>query len=73
VRSSTKPPRGDRPSAAHYRRWWEPAAENGLFVEVKGKEPLNDDQLMWLEAALDLQVPATSVRVLRYKVDGDAA
>jgi hypothetical protein len=39
-----------------------------LFVEVKGAEPFNANQLLWLEAALDLQVPASAFAVLRYTV-----
>lgn len=41
-----------------------------LFVEVKGKEPFNKNQLIWLEAALDLQVPVEAFAVVRYAVDG---
>jgi hypothetical protein len=37
-----------------------------LFVEVKGSEGFNDNQRLWLEAALDLAVPLGSFVVLRY-------
>jgi hypothetical protein len=40
-----------------------------VFVEVKGSEPLNANQLLWLEAALDLEVPLGSFAMLRYSVE----
>ncbi|HKZ91717.1 MAG TPA: hypothetical protein VJZ50_06215 [Candidatus Limnocylindrales bacterium] len=39
-----------------------------LFVEMNGEESRNDDRLLWLEAALALQVPESAFTVLRYTV-----
>ena len=43
-----------------------------LFVEVNGGASRDDDRLLWLEAALDLEVPVGAFAVLRYTVARDA-
>lgn len=58
--------------AIPYRRGgiWDVVAWQGdaiMFVELKGGEPLNTNQLMWLEAALQLGIPQSSFAIVGYR------